>query len=191
MVFSRPLISKSSSPCIKPLMTVTMSTNYNWYNRHFHVPQFFHFPQQGPGTYPSFRFLSILLCGQPGQQSSQFGKFSFLLLFLSLLLLTITSYGHLAKIRWSVYISKSLTSLCVSFSRTDSELCTYYLFVWSNFIFLHDSQWITLPTQSCLVLYSFCDNLLHSLIMWLIVSSLSPHNLYLLFCCVLCILVLI
>ena len=32
-----------------------------------------------------------------------------------------------------------------------------------------------------LVLYSFCANLLHSLIMWLMISSLSPHSLHLLF----------
>ena len=56
---------------------------------------------------------------------------------------------------------------------------------------MHSSQWITLPTQSCLVLYSFCANLLHSLNMWLIVLSLSPHNLHLLICCVLSILTLI
>ena len=37
------------------------------------------------------------------------------------------------------------------------------------------------PTQSCWLLYSFCTNLLHLLIIWLIVSSLSPHNLQLLF----------
>ena len=43
------------------------------------------------------------------------------------------------------------------------------MFGWSDFNFLHYSQWITLPTQSCLVLYSFCANLLHSLIMWLII----------------------
>ena len=42
---------------------------------------------------------------------------------------------------------------------------------------------IPLPTQLCLVLYSFCANLLHSLVMWLMVSSLSPHRLHLLFCC--------
>ena len=48
-----------------------------------------------------------------------------------------------------------------------------------------------MPTQSCLDLYSFGANLLHPLIMWLIVSSLSPHSLHLLFCCVLCILALI
>ena len=49
---------------------------------------------------------------------------------------------------------------------------------------LHNSQWITLPTRSCLVLYSFCASLLRLLIMWLMVSSLSPHNLHLVFCCV-------
>ena len=48
-----------------------------------------------------------------------------------------------------------------------------------------------LPTLSCLLLYSFCASFLHSLNMLLIVSSLLPHNLYLLFCCVLSILALI
>ena len=67
----------------------------------------------------------------------------------------------------------------------------YHLLAWSNLSFLHISKWITLPTQSCLALYSFCANLLHSLTMWLMVSSLSPHNLHLLFCCVLSILALI
>ena len=56
---------------------------------------------------------------------------------------------------------------------------------------MHISQWNTLPTQSCLALYSFCTNLLHLLIMWLMVSSLSPYNLHALFCCVLSILALI
>ena len=90
-----------------------------------------------------------------------------------------------------VCISVSQRSLWVSFSRTDFRLCIYHLFVWSNFNFFHNSQWITLPTQSCLVLYSFYANLLHSLILWLIVSSLLSHNLHLLFCCVLSIVTLI
>ena len=76
-------------------------------------------------------------------------------------------------------MSKSHRSLCVLFSRIGAGLCIYHLLVWSNFNFLHISQWITLPTQSCLALYSFCANLLHSLIMWLIVSSPSPHSLHL------------
>ena len=59
---------------------------------------------------------------------------------------------------------------------------------WMNisFNFLHNSQWITFPIQSCLLLCSFCACLLHSLI-----SSLSPYNLHLLLCCVLSILALI
>ena len=52
------------------------------------------------------------------------------------------------------------------------------------------SQWIPLPTQSCLVLCSFCDNLLNSLIMWLLVS-LSLHSRHLVFCCALSIIALI
>ena len=74
-------------------------------------------------------------------------------------------------------ISKSQKILCVSFSRTDSGLCIYYL-VWSNFNFLHNFQWITFPTQSCLFLYSFYTSFLQWLIMRLIMSSLSPHNLH-------------
>ena len=46
---------------------------------------------------------------------------------------------------------------------------------------MHISHWIALPTQSCIILYSFCANLLHSLIMWLIVSFLSPHSQHVLF----------
>ena len=106
-------------------------------------------------------------------------------------LLIILRSGLLAEIRSSVCISKSHRCLCVSFSRASARLCIYHLLAWSNLNSLHISQWITLPTQSCLALYSFCANLLHSLIMWLMVSSLSPHSLHLLFCCVLSILALI
>ena len=59
--------------------------------------------------------------------------------------------GLLVKVRWSVWLSKSHRSLWVSFSRTGAGLCIYHLFVWSNFNLLHISQWIILPTQSCLV----------------------------------------
>ena len=91
-------------------------------------------------------------------------------------LLIIIRSGLLAGIRWSVCMLKSHRGLCVSFSGTNAGLCIYHLFVWSNLNFFHISQWITLPTQSCLALYSFCASLLHSLIMWLIVSSLSLHT---------------
>ena len=67
---SRPVIVPIFSDCTKII-------NYYWYNDQFHVPQFFSIPSQGLGIYPSFRFLSILLFSQPGQQSPQFGKFTF------------------------------------------------------------------------------------------------------------------
>ena len=107
------------------------------------------------------------------------------------ILLIIIRSGLRAGIRWSVCMLKSHKRLCVSFSRTGAGLFIYHLLVWSDLDFLHISQWITLPTKSCLALYSFYANLLHSLIMWLIISSLSPHSLHLLFCCVLSILALI
>ena len=90
------------------------------------------------------------------------------ILFFCFLLIIMRS-GLLAGIRWSVCMLKSHRSLCESFSRTGAGLCIYHLFGWSNLNFLQISQWITLPTQLCLTLYSFCANLLHWLIKWLIV----------------------
>ena len=56
----------------------------------------------------------------------------------------------------------------IAFSRIYAGLCIHHLFVWLNVNFLHNSPWVTLPTLSSLVLYSFWVNLLHSLIMWLL-----------------------
>ena len=126
-----------------------------------------------------FRFLLIFFLSFAGTAKST-STFSFFFFFL-----IIIRFCHLFDIRWSVCISKSQKSLCISFTWTDSGLCIYHLFVWPNLKFLHNSQWITFPTQSCLVLYSICTNLLHSLIIWLIISFPSPHNLHVLFCCVL------
>ena len=120
------------------------------------------------------------------------GKFTILLvLFFLLLLLIIIKSHRLAEIAWSVCMSKSQRSLCESFSMIDVGLCIYHWFVWSNLSFLRNSQRITLPIQLCLFLDSFCANLQHSQVMSLIVSSLSTHNLHLLFCCALSILALI
>ena len=162
-----------------------MSTNCNWYNRHFHVPQYFQFPSKVK-VYSFFSLSFNFNLWSTGTEKSTILKVLFSLFFFFLLI--IIRFGRLAKIWWSVCISKSQWTLCVSFSWTDSGLCIYHLFIWSNFNFLHNSPWITL---SYLVLYYFCVNLLHSLIMWSIVSSLSPHNQHLLFCGVLSILALI
>ena len=77
--------------------------------------------------------------------------------------------------------------MCTSDSPGRILGCAYTICFWSNL--LHNSQGTTFSTQSYLLLYSFCTNLLHLLIIWLISSFLSLHNLHLLFCCVLSILV--
>ena len=147
------------------------------YNHYFHVPQLFQFSSKVEVLIFLFTFLQIYSVVRWDSEVDNFTNFLFFFFFL----LIIMRSGLLAGIRWSVCMLKSQRSLCESFSRTGAGLCIYHLFVWSNWNFLHISQWITLPTQSCLALYSFCSNLLHSLIMWLIVSSLSPHSLHLLF----------
>ena len=67
-------------------------------------------------------------------------------------------------------VCRSPIGVYVSFPRTGAGLCIHQLFVWSNLNILHISQWITLPNKSCLVLYSFCANFLHLLLLLLIVK---------------------
>ena len=183
IVSTHLLTSKSSRPFNNPLVTVpnapiTIGTIVTFMFHSF-------FNSLARLRYLSFFSLSFrFILWSTGTAKSTILQILFLLLI-------IMRSGLLVWIRWSVCMLKSHRSLCKSFSRTGAGLCIYYLFVWSNWNFLHISQWITLPTQSCLALYSFCANLLHSLIMWLIVSSLSLHSLHLLFCCVLSILALI
>ena len=57
----------------------------------------------GPGIYLSFRFLSILPCGQPGWPNQLLDKFSFFSV-------NITWSGRLAQMTWSICISKSQRS---------------------------------------------------------------------------------
>ena len=167
--FSNPLVTVPKAPITIGIMVTVMFHSFsNFLSRSRYLSFFSH----------SFSFIMW----SAGTVKSKF--------FFFFLLIIIRS-GLLAKIRWSVCTSKSHRSLRVSFSRTGAGLCIYHLLVRSNLNFLHISQWIILPTQSCLVLDSFWANLLQSLIMWLMVSSLSPHNRHLLYCCVLSILVLI
>ena len=64
--------------------------------------------------------------------------------------------------------------MCVSFSRMDSRWCIYYLFAWSNFNFLHNSQWITFPIQAYLVLYLLYNSPLRFIV--LVVSCFLPED---------------
>ena len=154
MVSTRTFISKSSCPFISNLVTLPRAPITIGIIVTFMFYRFFN-------SLPNLRYFSFFSL-----------SFNFTLwsagtaksIFLQVLFIIIRS-SRLAEIRWSVCMSKSQRSLCVSFSRTDFGLCIYHLFVWSNLNFLHNSQWFSLPTQSYLFLYSFCAELLHSLIM--------------------------
>ena len=148
MVSTRPPTFKSSSPFSNPLVTVPNApiTIGIIFTCMFH--SFFQFPSKVEIFILLFTFFLFypVVC-----RDSKVDYFAS-----SLFLLIIIKSGLLAGIRWSVCISKSHRSLCESFSRTGAGLCIYHLLVWSNWNFLHISQWITLPTQSCLALYSRC-----------------------------------
>ena len=171
MVSTPPTTSKSSSPFSNPLVTVpnvpiTISITVTCMFHRF-------FNSLARSRYFSFFSHSFsFILWSAGTAKSTILQFLYLLI--------IIRFGFLAWIRGSVCMSKSKRSLCVLFSRTGAWLCIYHLFVWSNLNLLYISQWISFPTHSCLVLNSFCANLLHLLIMWLMVSSLSPHSLHLL-----------
>ena len=182
MVSTRPPTSKSSKPFNNPLVPVPKPPIAIGVIVTFMFQTFYNSLASSRYICLISHSFSFILC------SAGTAKSTILPIFL---LLIIIKSGLLAEIRWSVCMSKSLRSLCVSFSRTGARLCIYHLLAWSNLNFGIISQWITLPTQSCLALYSFYDNLLHSLIMWLLVSPLSPHILHLLFCCDLSVLALI
>ena len=169
MASSRPLISMSSSLCTNSLVTVARDP----IRIGITVTLMFHsiFTSVARTRYSSLFSISFDFTPWSartaipwlGTQGSLFFFFFFFFFFWP---------GRLAEIRWSDYISKSHKILCVSFSRMNSGLGIYHLLVWSNLNLLHNSQWITFPTQTCLVVYSFCAILLHSLIMSLVVSSL-------------------
>ena len=133
-------------------------TAYNWYNRHFHVLQFFSIPSK-----INFQLYSLV---------SRDSKFHNSASFLFLLLLIVIR----SKIKWFLKIPEEFVRLILQ--NRFCFGCVYTIFF-------------------CMVKFQFLapfpvDYLpLYSLIMCLIISSLSPHNLYLLFCFVLSILALI
>ena len=158
MVSTRPPTSKSSNPFSNPLVTVPNApiTIGIIVTCMFH--SFFSIPSKVEVLILLFTFFQFYSVVSRDSKVDYFAS--------SLFLLIIIKSGLLTGIRWSVCMLKSHRSLCVAFSRTGAGLCIYHLLVWSNLNFLHISQWITLPTQSCLALYPRCANLQHSLIMW-------------------------
>ena len=65
MIFTRPLISKSSIPCTNPSVTVLRVPITIGINATFMSLSFFNSLARSRYN-PSFHFILILLCGQPG-----------------------------------------------------------------------------------------------------------------------------
>ena len=173
MASTCPLLSKSSSPFTNPLGIISSVRTPPDVTISFVFHRvFFQFSSKVYvlNSHFVFFYFQLVVSRDARVHFLASSLFSFLFLFFFFFLLTFTRSGRLAKIKWSVF--------CVTFFTAESWLCIYHLFVGSNLYFLHNSQWITFPTQSCLDWYSLCANLLHSVIIWLIVSSLSPlHSL--------------
>ena len=167
MVSSRPSTSNSSTPFCSPLVIVPNAPITIGINVTFMFHSFYNSQARSRYLYFFSGSFSFIMWSAGTAKS--------IILQVLFFLLIMIRFGLLVVVRGSICMSKSHRSLCVLFSRTGAGLCISHLLVWSNLNFLHSSQWITLPTQSCLVSYSFYVNLLHSLIVWLMVSSLSPH----------------
>ena len=174
MISACPPISNSSSPIIKPLAIVPSASITVGITVIFMFHNFFNSLVRPNYLFLVSFHLIFKLISTETAKSNTVGCIFFLLI--------IIWSGFLARIKLFVCILKSQRISCFSFSWTGAGPVKI---VWSNFNFLHNSLWITFPTQLCPVLYSFCASLLHSFTTGLIVSFFSPHNLHLLFCCVL------
>ena len=158
IISSRLLIFKSSSPCISPLLivpraliTISITVTFMFqsffsslarfrYLSHFSLP--FNFILWSAGTSKSTIWQVLFFC---------------CCCWLSLGLVLWSRLDNPA-------VSQNPSEVCTSHSSGQMLSCAYT--ICSYFNFLHNSQWITLPHQSRLVLYSFCASLLHSLIMF-------------------------
>ena len=140
MVSTRPPTSKSSRPFNNPLVTVPKALVTIGIIFTFMFHRFFN-------SLARSRYLSLFshsfsfILWSAGTAKSTISFF-----FFFFFLLIIIRSGLLAENSWSVCMSKSHRSLCVSFSRTGAGLCIYHLLAGANLNFLHISKWITLPT---------------------------------------------
>ena len=124
MVSTCPLLFKSSNPFTNPLGIVPSAPTTIVITVTFMLHSFF--SSLARSSYSSlFSPLNFTQWSVGTAEST----IQHVLLFL----LTIIRSGYLAEIMWSVYISKFQRTLFFSFSRTDSKLCIYHLFVCSNF----------------------------------------------------------
>ena len=167
MVSTHQLISKSSSLYTNPLVIVSSAQIISGITVTLIFHSFF-------SSLAKFRYLSLFSISVVSRNSK--------VCYLggSLFIFFLFCFGHLAKIRWPVCISK----VCVCLSAGRILICANTICSYGQIKILAQFPVDQAPpTQLCQDLDSFCANLLHLLIIWLIVSPLSQHNLHWLFCC--------
>ena len=76
---------------------------------------------------------------------------------------TTTTSGLRCSICLSTWIQTSHRTFTISFSMTESTICSYHLLHTLTPYFLHKVQRMFKHTSSCLLLYSFCANILQPL----------------------------
>ena len=158
MVFSQPPTSKSSRPFNNPLVTMPKVPITIGIIITFMFHSFFQFSSNVEvliSLFSFFQFYSVV------SQDSKVDNFAKFLFFFVVDYYKVWSFGRDQVIRC---MSKSI-GVCVCHFLGHVLSCAYTVCGMVKFNFLHISQWITLPTHSCLALYSFCANLLHSHIM--------------------------
>ena len=145
-------------------------TNYNWNHNYLHVPQLFQLSSKIQVFVNFFTFFHFHLFVWWNSKIHKMTN-SYLLVYLTLSLVFVLRFGDLSGSQ------NPREFYALHFLWQILTWAYNIFFVWSNFNPLHNSQLITFPTQSCLVLYSFRSSLLPSF-MSLTVSSLGPHNRY-------------
>ena len=151
MVSTHSLISKSSSPFNNPSMTVPRVPIINCVNVTFIFHSVFQFLSNVLVFILLLNF--FLFCSVFSRDSQVYNSANFIFGWILLDLIVSPSLDALL-------VCQNPIGVCVSFSGTAAGLCIYHLFAWSNFNFFHNSEWITLPIQSFLVLYTFSGYLL-------------------------------
>ena len=159
MVSTCPLISKSSSPFTNPSVIVTKAQITIGIIVTFRFHSFLQFTNKVEVLFPLFTFFQFYVVVSWDSKVHNSASFVFFVI--------IIRSSRLAVIRRLVCMLKSHWSFWVSFSRTDTRLWIYHLFVWSNLNSYTIPSGSICPAQLYLVLYSICANLLHSIYMWL------------------------
>ena len=119
MVFIPPFTSKSCSPFSNPLVTIPRALITIGIIITFMFHSFFQFPSKVEVLIILFTFFQFYSEVSRYSKVHNFANFFF----------NNTRSGRLAVIRWSVYMSKSQRSLCVSFSRTGTLWVAHISFV--------------------------------------------------------------